>query len=104
MSKLYPNLITTTAGFNLPAQTPIDDRFVVAVYADLADFVSNNIAYEGLQVYVKADKKVYIYQGDGVWVEQGGKDFETATTADIKSLFNGGSIIATNEDIISLFN
>lgn len=109
MSKLYTNEISSGAGFSITGPKPIDDRFAVNTYADLATFkgADYDYLYEGLQVYVKADKKVYIYKGTDGWVEiggGGGRDFETATTEDIKSLFNGGSIVATNEDIQSLFN
>lgn len=59
MAKVYNNIITTTAGFNYPAQQPLDDREVVQSYADLAQLVSSNVAYEGLEVYVVDDKKSY---------------------------------------------
>lgn len=59
MGKIYNNLITTTAGFNYPAQQPLDDRDVVQSYSDLAVLVSSNAAYEGIEVYVVDDKKSY---------------------------------------------
>ena len=58
----------------------------------------------GQLCYCTGDSKFYQYNRTA-WVEakMGGGDFETATTADIKSLFRGGSIVASNEDIQSLF-
>lgn len=63
MSKVYNNKITITAGFNYPAEKPIDDRFVVQVKSDLDDLVTNNVAYIGLIVYVTDEKSVYVYDG-----------------------------------------
>lgn len=59
MGKIYNNLISTTAGFNYPAQQPLDDREVVQNYSDLEELVNSNIAYEGMEVYVLDDKKSY---------------------------------------------
>lgn len=59
MGKKYNNLIPTTAGFNYAAQQPLDDRDVVQRYSDLAELVSSNISYEGMEVYVVDDKKSY---------------------------------------------
>jgi hypothetical protein len=59
MGKKYNNLISTTAGFKYNAQQPLDDRAVVEKYDDLAELVSSNVAYEGMEVYVDTDKKSY---------------------------------------------
>ena len=59
MGKKYNNLISTTAGFKYTAEQPLDDREVVESFSDLADLVSANSAYEGMKVYVVADKKTY---------------------------------------------
>ncbi len=59
MGKKYNNAITTTAGFNYAAQQPLDDRAVVDSYGDLAGLISSGVSYEGMEVYVTADKKAY---------------------------------------------
>jgi hypothetical protein len=59
MGKKYNNAITTTAGFNYAAQQPLDDRAVVESYSDLAGLISSGVSYEGMEVYVAADKKAY---------------------------------------------
>lgn len=69
MSKVYKNKILTTAGFDLPAATPLDDRLVVQTIEDLTtELVNKNVAYEGMRVYVTAEKLDYQYI-DGVWVK-----------------------------------
>lgn len=59
MGKTYSNAITTTAGFNYEARQPLDDREVVDSYSDLNGLINSGIAYEGMEVYVVADKKSY---------------------------------------------
>lgn len=59
MGKTYNNAITTTAGFNYAAQQPLDDRAVVNNYSDLAELISSGVSYEGMEVYVVANKKSY---------------------------------------------
>jgi hypothetical protein len=67
MGKTYNNAITTTAGFNYAAQQPLDDRAVVDSYGDLAGLINSGVSYEGMEVYVTADKKAYKLI-DGLWV------------------------------------
>lgn len=57
MSTLYNNNITTTSGFTLNGDKPIDDRLAVETYADLATITP----YEGLIVYVQSEQKHYTY-------------------------------------------
>ena len=64
MGKIYNNNITTHAGFNYPAQQPLDDRDVVQSYADLADLVNSHLTYEGMEVYVLDDQKSYKLIGE----------------------------------------
>ena len=59
MGKIYNNLISTTAGFNYPAQQPLDDRTVVKSYSDLMILVDSNMTYDGIEVYVVDDEKSY---------------------------------------------
>lgn len=61
--------IAMAGGFKLQAEVPLDARQQVDAYADLAELVNIHAAYEGLTVYVVADKKSYEYHGaDDGWV------------------------------------
>jgi hypothetical protein len=62
MAKKYNNQIKAGSGFSLSGEYPIDDRTVVAQFSDLAGLVTSHYAYEGMQVYVIADKKTYEYK------------------------------------------
>ena len=58
--------ITLAGGFDLGAKAPLDSRLTVATIADRDAHVTNNRAYEGMLVYVEADKTTYQYV-DGSW-------------------------------------
>lgn len=58
--------ITLAGGFDLGAKAPLDSRLTVATIADRDAHVTNNRAYEGMLVYVEADKVTYQYV-DGNW-------------------------------------
>lgn len=58
--------ITLAGGFDLGAKAPLDSRLTVATIADRDAHVTNNRAYEGMLVYVEADKTTYQYV-DGTW-------------------------------------
>ena len=62
--------ITVASGFKLQAESPIDARFVVDTIAERDELVSIKAAYPGLDVFVKATKKKYMYNGTG-WTEVG---------------------------------
>lgn len=83
MSKKYNNAITTTAGFNYAAQQPLDDRAVVENYNDLSELISSGVSYEGMEVYVVADKKSYKLI-DGDWKA-------VATEEDLNNLIGCGT-------------
>ena len=53
--------ITLAGGFDLGAKAPLDSRLTVATIADRDAHVTNNRAYEGMLVYVEADKVTYQY-------------------------------------------
>lgn len=76
MGKKYNNAITTTAGFNYAAQQPLDDRAVVDSYNDLAGLISSGVSYEGMEVYVIADKKSYRLVNED-WKATAAEDFVT---------------------------
>lgn len=68
------NGITVASGFKLQAKTPIDGRLVVDTIADRNALVTENGAYEGMVVYVKADKTLYKLDGitNSDWSAVGG--------------------------------
>lgn len=60
--------ISVASGFKLQAEAPIDARFVVDTITERDELVTIHAAYEGLDVYVKANKTKYVYNGSG-WDE-----------------------------------
>ena len=65
--------IGVASGFKLQAKAPIDPRQVVDTIDDRDALITENGAYEGMQVYVKADKKTYLLKdlAAGTWEELG---------------------------------
>ena len=65
--------IGVASGFKLQAKAPIDPRQVVDAIDDRDALITENGAYEGMQVYVKADKKTYLLKdlAAGTWEELG---------------------------------
>ena len=68
----YGNGIKLTTGFDVGAKTPLDNKSVVETIAERDSFVTNNLAYEGLEVYVKETKTKYRYNGTEWEVANGG--------------------------------
>lgn len=56
--------ITLASGFDFSAKAPLDSRLTVATIEDRDAHVTNNRAYEGILVYVEADKITYQYVAD----------------------------------------
>jgi hypothetical protein len=52
--------IGIAAGFDLGAKKPLDSRDVVGSIEEMNAHIENNRAYEGMQVYVEEEKKIYI--------------------------------------------
>ncbi len=86
--------IPVASGFKLQAKLPLDPRLVVESIDDRDSLITENGAYEGMQVYVKADKKTYCLKGltatAGTWEEVGGAEIvpvqETgSSTTDVMS-------------------
>ena len=65
--------IGVASGFKLQAKAPIDPRQVVDTIDDRDALITENGAYEGMQVYVKADKKTYLLKdlAASTWEELG---------------------------------
>lgn len=51
--------VSITAPFKLFSENPVDARTVVENLDELQSIIDNNAAYEGLNVYVKSDRKIY---------------------------------------------
>ena len=67
--------ITLAGGFDLGAKSPLDSRLTVATIEERDAHVTNNRAYDGMLVFVEADKITYQYildnDGNGEWKEFG---------------------------------
>ena len=62
--------ITVASGFDLGAKAPLDSRITVKTIEERDAHVTGNRAYEGMLVYVEADKKTYQLI-DNAWEEFG---------------------------------
>lgn len=62
--------ITVASGFDLGAKAPLDSRLTVKTIEERDAHVTGNRAYEGMLVYVEADKKTYQLI-DNSWEEFG---------------------------------
>ena len=60
--------ISLASGFKYHAKSPLDLRRVVDTIAERDELVTINAAWEGMHVYVKADKKTYEYRGGTTWI------------------------------------
>ena len=54
--------IGVASGFKLQAKSALDPRLVVATLDERNELVTGNGAYEGMSVYVKANKKHISYK------------------------------------------
>lgn len=68
---LYDTGILMTSGFSIASQKPADLKFLADTIQDRDLYVTNNLAYEGMIVYVKEDEITYQYKKDGTWKEFG---------------------------------
>lgn len=83
MAVNYNKGINVVSGFSLGAKAPVDLRYTVATIADRDAHVTNNRAYEGMLVYVEADKTIYKYTGS-TWVAFGvTQDTTVSVTGDV---------------------
>ncbi len=69
--EFYGKGITVASGFDLRAESPLDTRSVVNTIEERNAHVTGNRVYEGMKVYVLAEKKEYRYNGND-WEEVGG--------------------------------
>ena len=69
--EFYGKSIPITSGFDLGAKSPLDTRSIVNTIEERNAHVIGNRVYEGMKVYVLAEKKEYRYNGND-WEEVGG--------------------------------
>lgn len=69
----FGNGISVASGFDLGAKSPLDSRLTVKTLEERNAHVSGNRAYEGMLVFVEADKKTYQLIGNA-WEEFGFND------------------------------
>lgn len=72
-NKLFDQGIKVTGSFSAAGAFPVDAKTVVETISERDDHVTQNRAYEGMLVYVKADKKTYQYTNNA-WKEFGFND------------------------------
>ena len=60
--------IALAGGFKLQSEAPLDARMQVDSITDRDELVTIHAAWEGMKVYVKADKTSYEYKGGATWV------------------------------------
>ena len=78
MATAFAKGINVVTGFSLGKQAPLDYRYTVATIAERDAHVTNGRAYEGMLVYVEADKLIYKYTGSA-WVAFGDITSTTVT-------------------------
>jgi hypothetical protein len=84
--------IALAGGFKLQAESPLDARQQVDTIEERDELVTLHAAWEGMQVYVKADKKTYEYHGaDGWSATVTGVAYVHPTTAGNKHIPAGGA-------------
>ena len=69
--EFYGKGIIVASGFDLSAKSPLDTRSIVNTIEERNAHVIGNRVYEGMKVYVLAEKKEYRYNGND-WEEVGG--------------------------------
>ena len=69
--EFYGKGIIVASGFDLSAKSPLDTRSIVNTIEERNAHVTGNRVYEGMRVYVLAEKKEYRYNGND-WEEVGG--------------------------------
>lgn len=109
-NQLYDSGIKVTGSFSGAGSFPVDGKYIVETIEERDDHVTQNRAYDGMQVYVKADKKTYQYQinsetNEGEWVDF--RNEETITDLQTRVAYLEGihSVydIATEADIDAMF-
>lgn len=73
-NELFDTGIKVTGSFSAAGAFPVDGKYVVNTIAERDDHVTQNRAYDGMEVYVKENKTKYRYQindstNTGEWID-----------------------------------
>lgn len=87
--------VVYTTGIDLNAEKPLDSRYVVAKFADLAEHVNSHRAYAGMLVYCEEDGLTYQLGSDNTWKVLPTKvtDSLTSTSTDEALSANQGRVL-----------
>ena len=66
-----PKGIIMTDGFYVASKKPADLKFIANTLEERNNYVTDNVAYEGMLVYVSEDEKVYQLKKNNTWKEFG---------------------------------
>ena len=97
--------IALAGGFDLGAKAPLDSRLTVATIEERDAHVTGNRAYDGMLVYVEADKITYQYilgdDGNGQWKEFGFNeaDFHERVVDNLTTT-DAGKALSANQGVV----
>ena len=97
--------IALAGGFDLGAKAPLDSRLTVATIEERDAHVTGNRAYEGMLVYVEADKITYQYvadaEGNLSWKEFGFNETDFLEhVADNLTTEDAGKVLSANQGVV----
>ena len=97
--------IALAGGFDLGAKAPLDSRLTVATIEERDAHVTGNRAYEGMLVYVEADKITYQYvadaEGNLSWKEFGFNETDFLMhVADNLTTEDAGKVLSANQGVV----
>ena len=97
--------IALAGGFDLGAKAPLDSRLTVATIEERDAHVTGNRAYEGMLVYVEADKITYQYVADAdgnlTWKEFGFNETDFFShVADNLTTTEAGKVLSANQGVV----
>lgn len=97
--------IALAGGFDLGAKAPLDSRLTVATIEERDAHVTGNRAYEGMLVYVEADKITYQYIADAdgnlTWKEFGFTETDFLVhIADNLTTEDAGKVLSANQGVV----
>lgn len=97
--------IALAGGFDLGAKAPLDSRLTVATIEERDAHVTGNRAYEGMLVYVEADKITYQYvadaEGNLSWKEFGFNETDFLMhIADDLVTTEAGKVLSANQGVV----
>ena len=66
-----PKGIIMTDGFFIASKKPADMKYIADTLTDRDSYITDNLSYEGMLVYVKETGKTYQYNKNNQWEEFG---------------------------------